>query len=67
MDTTTSDDDLLTTEQVAAKLQLHIVTIRRYIREKKLRAVRFNARNVRIRRSELERFVHELETDKDID
>jgi excisionase family DNA binding protein len=56
-------DELLTVEQVAAELQLHPDTVRRYIREKKLRAVRLSSTNMRIRRSELDRFLKERETD----
>jgi len=55
-------DELLTVEQVAAELQMHPDTIRRYIREKKLRAVRLSARDLRVRRSELERFLKERDT-----
>ena len=56
------NDELLTVEQVAAELQMHPDTVRRYIREKKLRAVRLSARDLRIRRSELDRFLKERET-----
>jgi len=58
-------DELLTVEQVAAELQLHPDTVRRYIREKKLRAVRLSSTNMRIRRSELDRFLKERETNGD--
>ena len=54
-------DALLTVDQVAAELQLHPDTIRRYIREKKLKSVRLSPTNLRIRRSELERFIRERE------
>ena len=60
-------DELLKVEQVAAELQLHPDTVRRYIRERKLRAVRLSSTNMRIRRSELDRFLKERETDKDAD
>jgi excisionase family DNA binding protein len=60
-------DELLTVEQVAAELQLHPDTIRRYIREKKLRAVRLSSTNMRIRRSELDRFLKERETNGEDD
>ena len=60
-------DELLTVEQVAAELQLHPDTVRRYIREKKLRAVRLSSTNMRIRRSELDRFLKERETNGDDD
>jgi excisionase family DNA binding protein len=61
----TLDDELLTIEQVASVLQLHPDTIRRYIREKKLKAVRISATSLRVRRSELDKFIKERETDKD--
>ena len=60
-------DELLTVEQVAAELQLHPDTVRRYIREKKLQAVRLSSTNMRIRRSELDRFLKERETNGEDD
>ncbi len=57
------DDDLLTIEQVAERLQLHPDTVRRYIRERKLAAIRLSSTNMRVRRSELDRFLKERETD----
>jgi excisionase family DNA binding protein len=65
MDGAILDDELLTIEQVARELQLHPDTIRRYVRERKLKAVRLSATNLRIRRSELNRFLRERETDGD--
>ncbi len=67
MDGEVLSDELLTIEQVAAELQLHPDTVRRYIREKKLRGVRISATALRVRRSELDRFLKERETDKDAD
>jgi len=61
------EDELLTIEQVAERLQVHPDTVRRYIREKKLRAIRLSNTNLRVRRSELDRFLKERETDKDAD
>ena len=58
------EDDLLTIEQVAERLQLHPDTVRRYIREKKLAAIRLSSTNMRVRKSELDRFLKERETDK---
>ncbi len=57
-----TDEELLKPEQVAQKLQLDIRTVYRYIRDDKLRVVRLSAREFRIRRSELERFLRERET-----
>jgi excisionase family DNA binding protein len=59
------DDGLLTVEQAADILQLHPDTVRKYVRQKKLRAVRISPTNVRIRRSDLEKFIEERLTDKD--
>ena len=59
-----TDEELLKPEQVAHKLQLDIRTIYRYIRQEQLRVVRLSAREFRIRRSELERFLRERETSK---
>ena len=61
------EDELLTIEQVAERLQVHPDTVRRYIREKKLRAIRLSNTNLRVRRSELDRFLKERETDRDMD
>jgi excisionase family DNA binding protein len=54
-------DELLTIDEVAAELKLHPDTVRRYIREKKLTVIRIAPNSVRIRRSELERFLKERE------
>ena len=59
------NDEFLTVEQVAERLQMHPDTIRRYIRQKKLRAVRISPTNIRIRRSDLDKFIEERLTDKD--
>lgn len=57
-----TDDELLKPKQVADELQLDIRTIYRYIRSQQLRVVRLSAREFRIRRSELNRFLLERET-----
>jgi len=49
-------DNLLTVAQVARRLQLHEITVRRYIRAGTLKAVRVG-RNVRVREDDLERFL----------
>ena len=59
------DDELLTIEEVADILKLHPDTIRRYVRERKLKAVRLSATQLRIKRSELDRFIKERETGGD--
>jgi len=60
-------DELLKPKEVARELQWNIRTLYRYIRKEQLRVVRLSAREFRIRRSELERFLRERETDKAID
>lgn len=54
-------DELLTIDEVAAELKLHPDTIRRYIREGKLKPTRVGGTAIRIRRSELDRFIREGE------
>ena len=56
-------EELLTIEQVAAELQLHPDTIRRYIRERKLKGVRLSSTAIRVRRSDLDKFLRERSTD----
>lgn len=56
------EDELLTVEQVAERLQVHPDTVRRYIREKKLSAIQLSKTNLRVRKSELDRFLRERET-----
>ena len=62
-----TNDELLKPNEVAAELHLDIRTIYRYIREQKLRVVRLSAREFRMRRSELNRFLRERETGTDTD
>ncbi|HEU5376150.1 MAG TPA: helix-turn-helix domain-containing protein [Ktedonobacteraceae bacterium] len=57
-------DELLTIDQVAIELQLHPDTVRRYIREKKLKPTRVGGR-LRIRRSELDRFLQAGEEEQE--
>jgi excisionase family DNA binding protein len=61
----TRTDELLKPKEVARELQVDIRTVYRYIRQEKLRVVRLSAREFRIRRSELDRFLNKLETGKD--
>lgn len=49
-------DNLLTVAQVARRLQVHEITVRRYIRAGTLKAVRVG-RNLRVREEDLERFL----------
>lgn len=52
-------DNLLSVRQVAYILKVHHLTIRRYIKEGKLKAVRLGG-NVRIRENDLNEFHKEL-------
>lgn len=54
-------EELLTIDEVAAELKLHPDTIRRYIRQNKLKATYIAGTAIRIRRSELNRFIREGE------
>ena len=56
-------DELLKPKQVAQELGVHLWTVYSYIRQQKLHVIRLSAREFRIRRSELERFLRERETD----
>ena len=51
-----SDNNLLTPEQVAGILQVHVLTVYSYIRRGKLEAVRLG-RSYRIVRKDLTRFI----------
>ena len=57
-----TNEELLKPKQVADELQLNIETIYRYIRQEQLYIVRLSAREFRIRRSELNKFLQERET-----
>lgn len=56
-----AEKPLLTTEDVAGLLQLDIETVRRYIREGKLRAIKIGGQ-YRIRREDFEEFLEERKT-----
>ena len=58
-------EELLTIEQVAERLQLHPDTIRRYIREKKLTGVRISGTVVRVKQSDLDKFIRDRSTDRE--
>jgi excisionase family DNA binding protein len=57
-------DELLTTEEVAQELKYHIETVRKWIREGKLKATRINRKEYRVRRSELEKFLEEKQQEE---
>lgn len=61
-----SIDELLDVETVAAELGVHVDTVRKWIREKQLRAVKLGRRGgYRVRRSALEEFLRKRETIQD--
>jgi excisionase family DNA binding protein len=51
------EHEFLTPQEVATKLRLHIVTVRRLLREGKLPGVKINARDWRISADALKQFV----------
>ena len=52
---------LLTTEEVAERLRLRRETVLDYIRQGKIKAVRFNKRIYRIQEKDLERFIKQCQ------
>ena len=63
-----SADELLDVEKVAEELGVHVDTVRKWIREKQLRAVKLGRRGgYRIRRSDLNEFLRKRETIQDDD
>ena len=55
------DDKLLTTDEVAGILRVHITTVRRMLRSGVLKYIEIAPREYRVRRSELDRFLRERE------
>ena len=51
---------LLTMQEVANRLKVSVWTVRRYIRDGKLKAIKLN-RGLRVREEDLERFLQERE------
>jgi excisionase family DNA binding protein len=63
-----SKDELLDVETVAEELGIHIETVRKWIREKQLKALNLGRRGgYRIRRSDLDEFLRKRETIQDHD
>lgn len=54
---TSSSDSLLTIKEAAKLLKVHWQTVRNYIKEGKLAAIKIG-RNVRIKQSEIDKFIH---------
>lgn len=55
------DDKLLTTNEVADILRVHITTVRRMLRNGVLKYIEIAPREYRVRRSELDGFLRERE------
>lgn len=55
---------LLKMKDVAERLQVHPLTVKRWVREGKLKVLRFGARTVRIEPAELYRFMREYREPK---
>ena len=63
-----SADELLDVEKVAEELGVHVDTVRKWVREKQLRAIQLGRRGgYRIRRSDLHEFLRKRETIQDDD
>jgi len=63
-----SADELLDVEKVAEEPGVHVDTVRKWIREKQLRAVKLGRRGgYRIRRSDFHEFLRKRETIQDDD
>jgi excisionase family DNA binding protein len=61
-----SSEELLDVGKVAEELGVHVDTVRKWIREKQLRAVKLGRRGgYRIRRSNLDEFLRKRETIQD--
>lgn len=61
-------DELLDVEKVAEELGVHVDTVRKWIREKQLRAIKLGRRGgYRVRRSALDEFLRKRETIQDND
>lgn len=56
-----NDSQLLTPQEVAAELQLNLLTIYRYIKDKKILASKFG-RKYRISKTDLKKFIKSNET-----
>jgi len=55
-------EELLTLQQVADELQLHIGTVREWVREEKLPAIKLSKREYRVTRADLNKFLAERKT-----
>jgi len=55
-------DELLTLAQVAEITQFHVETIRRFVRQKKLPAIKISSREYRVKRSALDKWLENRKT-----
>ena len=53
------EEEMLTAEEVAKIMKVHISTVRKWVRTKELKKVKIGIRGYRIRRSDLNRFIEE--------
>ena len=53
------EEEMLTAEEVAKIMKVHISTVRKWVRTKELKKVKIGIRGYRIRRSDLKRFIEE--------
>ena len=53
------EEEMLTAEEVAKIMKVHISTVRKWVRTKALKTVKIGIRGYRIRRSDLNRFIEE--------
>jgi excisionase family DNA binding protein len=58
-----AENEFLTTEERAAKLKVHVQTVRRYIREGKLKAIRLEGA-YRVRRGDFQKFLENRRTNR---
>jgi excisionase family DNA binding protein len=59
-------DEMLTAEEVAKIMKVHITTVRKWIRSNELKVVEIGIREYRIRRSELDRFIQARERERKV-
>jgi excisionase family DNA binding protein len=53
------EEEMLTAQEVAKIMKVHISTVRKWVRKKALKTVKIGIRGYRIRRSDLNRFIEE--------
>lgn len=53
----TQHDDLMTVEEAAARLKIHVATVRKLLREGSLDGMKFGGRDWRVPESSLQKFI----------